>query len=112
MNYIVNFVDNVLDNLPRTYVVCGGDLNKLNVKCIEELSGYTALVDFPTRKITCLDNCLVNCPNDLFGKCFPINMLTKTDHKGVILPAGIKLPPIRRKSDFVIKGRIVRWICI
>ncbi|XP_028411603.1 uncharacterized protein LOC114534362 [Dendronephthya gigantea] len=24
-------------------------------------------------------------------------MLTKTDHKGVILPAGIKLPPVRRK---------------
>ena len=30
MNYIVNFADNVLDNLPGTVVVCGGDLNKLN----------------------------------------------------------------------------------
>ena len=39
MNYIVNFVHNVLDNLPRIYVVFSGDLNKLNVKRIEELSG-------------------------------------------------------------------------
>ncbi|XP_028414902.1 uncharacterized protein LOC114537989 [Dendronephthya gigantea] len=96
MNYIVNFADNVLDNLPGTVIVCGGDLNKLNVKRLEELSGWTTLVDFPTRGNSCLDNCLVNW-SDLFGKCYPINMLTKTDHKGVILPAGIKLPPVRRK---------------
>ena len=44
---------------------------------------------------TCLDKCLVNCPNQLFEKCFAINMLIKNDHKGIILPAGIKLPPIR-----------------
>lgn len=29
-----------------------------------------------------------------------MNMLIKTDDKGVILPAGIKLPPIRRKVQF------------
>ena len=81
MSYIVNFADNVLDNLPGTVVVCGGDLNKLNVERLEEISGRTALADFPTRKNTCLDNCLVNCPSDLFGKCFPSKMLTKTDHK-------------------------------
>jgi hypothetical protein len=96
MNYIVNFVDNRLDNLPGTVVVCGGDINQLNVKCLEELpeGQLAALVNFPTRGNSCLDNCLVN-RNDLFGKCFSIHMLAKTDHKGVILPAGIKLRPIR-----------------
>ena len=48
-------------------------------------------------QVICLESVF---PSDLFGKCFPINMLTKTDHKGVILPAGIKLPPIRRKVQF------------
>ena len=100
MNYIVNFVANVLDNFPGTVAVCGGDLNKLNAKRLGELSRWTALVDFPTGKNTCLDNCLVNCPSDLFGICFPINMLAKTDHKGVIFAAGIKLPPTRRKVQF------------
>ena len=80
MNYIVNFVDNRLD------------INQLNVKRLGELSGWTALVNFSTRGNSCLDNCLVN-RNDLFGKCFSIHMLAKTDHKGVILP--VKLRPIR-----------------
>ena len=29
--------------------------------------------------------------------CFPFHVLIKTDHTGVILPAGAKLRPIRRK---------------
>ena len=74
MNYIVNFVANRLDDLLGTVVVCGGDINQLNVKCLEELLGWTALVNFPTRGNSCLDNCLVN-RNDLFGKCYSINML-------------------------------------
>ena len=34
---------------------------------------------------------------DLFSKCSPFDMLIKADHTGVILPAGAKLRPIRRK---------------
>ena len=54
------------------------------------------LVDFPTRGESCLDNYLTN-REDLFNKCHPIQMLMKTDHKGVIMPAGSKLKPIRQK---------------
>jgi len=31
MSYIANVVDNELDEHPQTVVVCGGDLNKLNL---------------------------------------------------------------------------------
>ena len=34
---------------------------------------------------------------DLFGSPYSIHMLIKTDHQGVILPAGTKLKPVRRK---------------
>ena len=60
------------------------------------MSGWNALVDFPTRGDVCLDNCLTN-RQDLFGKPYPFHLIMKTDHTGVILPAGTKLKPIRRK---------------
>ena len=63
---------------------------------LQSLTGMNALVNFPTRGDACLDNCLTNCP-DLFGICYPIQVLMRTDHKGVILPAGTKLKPIRHK---------------
>ncbi len=48
----------------------------------------------------CLDNYLT-IRIDLFSKCYgPFHMLTKTDHIGVILPAGMKLKPMRRKVEF------------
>ena len=57
------------------------------------MCGRKALVDFPTRGDACLDNCLTNRP-DLFNKCHPFQLLIKTDHTAVILPAGTKLKPI------------------
>ena len=58
------------------------------------------MVDFPTRNNACLDNCLTN-RNDLLSGCTDsFNMLIKTDHTGMILPAGMKLKPIRKKSFF------------
>ena len=57
------------------------------------------MVDFPTRGNACLDNCLTNI-KDLFSGCTPFNMLMKTDHIGVILSAGMKLKPMRRKFLF------------
>ena len=96
MRHIVDLADNTLDLHPNTVIVCGGDLNKLNLNQLQQLSGWNVLVDFPTRGKSCLDNVLTN-RKDLFGKCYPLNMLIKTDHLGVILPAGLKLKPIRRK---------------
>ena len=40
MNPITNIVDNKLDEHPQTVVVCGGDLNKLNIDRLEELTGW------------------------------------------------------------------------
>ena len=96
MNYLIDFVDCVLEKNPNTVVLCGGDLNQLDVHELETLSGWNVLVDFPTRAASYLDNCLTNRP-DLFGKAYPIHMLMKTDHKGFVLPAGTKLKPLRGK---------------
>ena len=85
-----------MDSHPGTVVVCGGDLNQLNIKQFEQLTGWNALVDFPTRGESRLDNCLSNRA-ELFGRCRPFTMLTKSDHTGVVLPAGTKLRPVRWK---------------
>ena len=55
-----------------------------------------ALVDFPTRGESRLDNCLSNRA-ELFRRCRPFTMLTKSDHTGVVLPVRTKLHPVRRK---------------
>ena len=100
LDYLINISDDVvLDKYPDTVIVCGGNLNSLDIKHLEELSGWDAMVDFSTRGNACLDNCLTN-RIDLFSKCYPFHMLTKTDHIGVILPAGMKLKPMRRKVEF------------
>lgn len=93
MNYLVGYVDYVLKKHPDTVVVCGGDLNQLDLQHLEALSGWNSLVDFPTRGDSHLDNCLTNRP-DLFERCYPIQILIETDHKGVVLPAREKLGPV------------------
>ena len=40
MSHITNIVDNKLDEHPQNVVVCGGDLNKLNIDRLEELTGW------------------------------------------------------------------------
>ena len=96
MSYVIELVDFQLDKHPNTLVLCGGDLNRLDMHEFRAMSGWNALVDFPTRGDACLDNCLTN-RQDLFGKPYPFHLIMKTDHTGVILPAGTKLKPIRRK---------------
>ena len=87
LSYLTNIVDNELDEHPQTVIVCDGYLNKLNIDRLEELTGWNAMVDFPTRGLSCLDSCFSN----------PYHLLTKTDHCIVILPAAKKLRPIRHK---------------
>ena len=96
MSYIIELADNALDSHPDTVIVCGGDVNKMDLNQLQQLSGWYALVNFPTRGKSCLDNVLTN-RKDLFGNCYPLDMQIKTDHSGVILPAGSKLKPIRTK---------------
>ena len=62
------------------------------------LSGLKELVDFPTRGDSILDNCVTK-NEAVFSKCYPVNAQIKTDHKACILPAGIKLKPLRFKQS-------------
>ncbi|XP_048578062.1 uncharacterized protein LOC116601437 [Nematostella vectensis] len=88
-------MDNALDQHPGLTIVIGGDVNQLDVQELCMLTGWNALVTFPTRGDSYLDNVFTNRP-DLFGECIPYNISIKTDHTAVILPAGKKLKPLRK----------------
>ena len=45
-----------------------------------------------------MDNCLTN-NEAVFSKCYPVNAQIKTNDKACILPAGIKLKPLRFKQS-------------
>ena len=96
MNYLIDNTDNVLDAHPQTVIVLGGDFNQLDMDGLQQLSGWYALVDFLTPGDSHLDNCLTHRP-DLFARCYPLYVSTKSDHRGVILPARSKLCPVCRK---------------
>ena len=49
-----------LDTYSYGVILCRGDVNKLNLDQLSMLSGLAALVDFPTRGNSILDNCLTN----------------------------------------------------
>ena len=95
IDYIISLMDNELEKHPDSVLLCGGNVNCLDLHEFQALSGSNVMVDFPTRGNACLDNCFTN-RNDLFGSPYSIHMLIKTDHQGVILPAGTKLKPVRR----------------
>ena len=96
MSILVDFTDNVLDAHPQTVIVLGGDFNQMDMDRLQQMSGWNAMVDFPKRGESHQDNCLTNRP-DLFERCYPIHVSTKSALRGVILPAGTKLRPARRK---------------
>ena len=89
-------MDNALDQHPGLTIVTGGDVNQLDVNELCLLTGWNALVDFPTRGDAFLDNVFTN-RQDLFEKCYPFIISTKTDHTAVVLPVGKKRKPIRQK---------------
>ena len=93
---ITALADDFLDSVPEGVVLCGGDMNRLDLDSIVSASALSALVDFPTRGQATLDNCLTNKP-ELFNPPFPYKNLIKTDHTGVVLPPGRKLKPLRTK---------------
>lgn len=47
-------------------------MNRLDISRLGELTGWNALVDFPTRGNARLDNCLTN-RTELFSKCLAFN---------------------------------------
>ena len=60
MNYIISFVEVVSNKHPEAAIVCGGDVNRLDMQEFKSLSGWDLMVDFPTWGNECLDNCLTN----------------------------------------------------
>ena len=95
LQYLTHLMDNALDQHPGLTIVAGGDVNRLDTNELIVLTGWDALVDFPTRGDTYLDKVFTNWP-DLFAKSIPYFVSIKTDHTAVILPAGTKLKPIRQ----------------
>ena len=96
ISYLTDVSDLFLDGYLDGTVLIGGDLNNLNLDKLSALSGLTALIDFPTRGTSILDNCLTNnC--SLFSKCYPFDAQIKSGHRDVIVPAGAKLKPMRFK---------------
>ena len=57
-----NLMDNALDKDPNILIVCGDDLNQLDLTLLQRLTGLSVLVDFPTKDDAFLDNCLTNKP--------------------------------------------------
>ena len=84
---------------PDAVIVCGGDLNQLDMLDCKALSGWSFLVEFPKRGNACLDNCLTIRP-DLFGKAYPFQMLMKMDRETFVLPTGTKLKSMHCKVHF------------
>ena len=97
ISYLTDIFDLFLDGFLDGTVLIGGDLNNINLHKLSAVIGLTALVFFPTRGTSILGNCLTNnCSS--FSKSYPVTLLIKTDHRGVIVPAGAKLKPMRYKS--------------
>ena len=46
VDYLLNRADDILDKVPDVVIVCGGDLNKLNINKLEQLLGWEAMVVF------------------------------------------------------------------
>ena len=61
-----------MEKHPSTVIVFAGDMNRLDISRLGELTGWNALVDFPTRGNARLDNCLTN-RTELFSKCLAFN---------------------------------------
>ena len=89
----------MLDKHPNISIVCGEDLNRLDLTRLKRMTGWTALVDFPTQGESFLYNCFTS-RLDLFRKTYPIKMLIKKNHLGFLVPVGKKLKPICQKVQF------------
>ena len=66
-----DMADDFLQLNPEGLFVCGGDLNRLNLDELTDVSGLKVLVDFLTRGTHIIDNCLTN-KAIVFSKCYPI----------------------------------------
>ena len=58
MHHLTDIMDDFLEKYPDGLVVCGGDLNRLDIEHVSLISGLKAVVDFPTRGSASSDNCL------------------------------------------------------
>ena len=66
-----DMADDFLQLNPEGLFMCGGDLNRLNLDKLTDVSDLKVLVDFLTRGTHILDNSLTN-KAIVFSKCDPI----------------------------------------
>ena len=59
---IINRCDTFLGMHPHGVVLCGGDLNRLDLDCLSSSPSLVPMVNFTTRGTSTLDNCLTNHP--------------------------------------------------
>ena len=71
IDYIISSMDNELEKHPDSVLLCGGDVNCLDVHEFQALSWWNIMVDFTTRGNACLDNCFTDRVN-LFDSPYPI----------------------------------------
>ena len=81
--YLADLMGDILDKFPGGVIVAGGDVNRLDPDELCSMTGWKALVCFPTRGDSILD--VFTNRSDLFGKCKPYNITAKTDHTAVII---------------------------
>ena len=81
MQYLTLLMDNAPDQHPGLTIVVGGDFNRLDTNELIVMTGWDALVDFPTRGDAYLDKVFTNRP-DLFAKSIPYFVSIKTSHSG------------------------------
>ena len=56
MIYLADFMDDILNKFPGGVIVAGGDVYRLDPDELCLLTGWKALVSFPTRGDSILDN--------------------------------------------------------
>ena len=55
MDYLIEIMHIFLEANPNSLIVCGIDLNQLDLDKLSTMSGFKVLVDFPTRGQSILD---------------------------------------------------------
>ena len=96
---IIDRCDTFLDMHRNGVVLCGGDLNRLDLDRLSTSPGPVPMVNFTTRGTSTLDNCLTNHPK-LLNDPLRFQALVKTDNWSVILPLGNKIKPIQSECCF------------
>ena len=100
IDFLVNSCESILATSPNARLIIAGDINKLDLKSLTQLSGLSQLVKTPTRNDSILDVFLTNTPN-IFGRVCTSKSVTKSDHSSVFIFSRVRNPPVRSTVEFI-----------